>query len=165
MAIYRLIASGSFGPDEIDAMTEAYERALTYLGMVDRNNPFTELIAKAIVNVTATGERDPQCVRNSQDRHRVSGIDKDGVTEDRDRPQCVTAPDRKLVRGQARTSGTYSCCKSFSSRLLESSSISSARRQSITGARRAAKRLQRAWYERRSESAPPWNGSHSSAAA
>ena len=36
MAIYRLIASGSFGPDEIDAMTEAYERALTYLGMVDR---------------------------------------------------------------------------------------------------------------------------------
>ena len=58
MAIYRLIASGSFGPDEIDTMTEAYERALTYLGMVDRNNPFTELIAKAIVNVTATGERD-----------------------------------------------------------------------------------------------------------
>jgi hypothetical protein len=59
MAIYRLIASGSFGPDEIDAMSEAYERTLTYLGMVDRNNPFTELIAKAIVNVTATGERDP----------------------------------------------------------------------------------------------------------
>jgi hypothetical protein len=26
MAIYRLIANGSFGPDEIDAMTAAYER-------------------------------------------------------------------------------------------------------------------------------------------
>ena len=59
MAIYRLIASGHFGPDEIKAMTAAYEAALIDLGIADRNDPLTELIARSIVNVTATGERDP----------------------------------------------------------------------------------------------------------
>jgi hypothetical protein len=63
MAIYRLIASGSFGPDEIGIMTAAYESALTDLRMVDRNDPLTELIAKTIVNVTATGERDPEKIK------------------------------------------------------------------------------------------------------
>ena len=59
MAIYRLIANGSFGPDEIEVMTAAYEGALIDLRLSDRNDPITELIAKSIVNVTATGERDP----------------------------------------------------------------------------------------------------------
>jgi hypothetical protein len=59
MAIYRLIANGSFGPDEIEAMTAAYEGALIDLGVTNRDDPITELIAKSIVNVTATGARDP----------------------------------------------------------------------------------------------------------
>jgi hypothetical protein len=63
MAIYRLIAIGTFGPDEIKAMAAAYEAALTDLGSIDRNDPLTELIAKSIVNVTATGERDPQNIK------------------------------------------------------------------------------------------------------
>jgi hypothetical protein len=40
-------------------MTAAYEAALVDLGIVDRNDPFTELIARTIVNVTAMGERNP----------------------------------------------------------------------------------------------------------
>ena len=52
-------ANGSFGPDEIEVMTAAYEGALIDLRLSDRNDPITELIAKSIVNVTATGERDP----------------------------------------------------------------------------------------------------------
>lgn len=63
MAIYRLIASGHFGPDEIEAMTAAYEAALIDLNITDRTNPLTELVAKAIVNITATGERDPAVVK------------------------------------------------------------------------------------------------------
>ena len=62
MAIYKLIANGSFGPDEIEAMTAAYEGALIDLKLAEPNHPFRELIAKAIVNVTATGERDPQMI-------------------------------------------------------------------------------------------------------
>jgi hypothetical protein len=63
MAIYRLIANGSFGPDEIEVMTAAYEDALIDLRVANRDEPITELIAKAIVNVTATGERDPILVK------------------------------------------------------------------------------------------------------
>ena len=63
VAIYRLIASGTFGPDEIKAMAAAYEGALIDLQLMDRNDPLTELIAKAIVNVTATGERDPENIK------------------------------------------------------------------------------------------------------
>jgi hypothetical protein len=62
MAIYRSIASGSFGPDEIRVTTTAYESALTDL-MVDRNGPLTELIAKTIIDVTASGERDPEKIK------------------------------------------------------------------------------------------------------
>jgi hypothetical protein len=63
MAIYRLIGSRSFGPDEIAAMAAAYEIALTDLRLIDRDDPLTEDIAKAIVDVTATGERDPLRIR------------------------------------------------------------------------------------------------------
>jgi hypothetical protein len=62
MAIYRLIAMGTFGPDEIKAMAAAYEGALINLKL-DRNDPLTELIARSIVNVTATGERDPETIK------------------------------------------------------------------------------------------------------
>jgi hypothetical protein len=60
MAIYKLIANGSFGPDEIEVMKAAYEAALIDVGVTDRDDPITELIAKAIVNVTASGERNPK---------------------------------------------------------------------------------------------------------
>jgi hypothetical protein len=49
------ITNGSFGPEEIKVMTEAYEAALIDLGIVTRDDPITELIAKPIVNVTAKG--------------------------------------------------------------------------------------------------------------
>jgi hypothetical protein len=60
VAIYRLIANGSFGPEEIEAMKAAYEAALVDVGVTNRDDPITELIAKSIVNVTASGERNPE---------------------------------------------------------------------------------------------------------
>lgn len=44
-------------------MAAAYEGALIDLQLMDRNDPLTKLIAKAIVNVTATGERDPENIK------------------------------------------------------------------------------------------------------
>ena len=55
---------GRLGPDEIQAMTAAYESALSELGITDREDPLTELIAKAIVNVTATGNRNPETIKD-----------------------------------------------------------------------------------------------------
>lgn len=63
MAIYKLIANGSFGPEEIKVMTDAYEGILTDLGISNRQDPITELIAKSILNVTATGERNVLLVK------------------------------------------------------------------------------------------------------
>ena len=63
MAIYKLIANGSFGPEEIKVMTEAYEGALIDLSITNRDDPVTELVAKSIINVTASGERDPVLVK------------------------------------------------------------------------------------------------------
>jgi hypothetical protein len=58
-----LIANGSFGPDEIEVMTAACEGALIELGLTNRDDPITELIAKSIVNVSATG-----CARSCTDK-------------------------------------------------------------------------------------------------
>ena len=63
MAIYKLIASGHFGPDEIETMTKAYELALAELCLRDRNDPFTKVAAKAILDVTPMGVRDPTDVK------------------------------------------------------------------------------------------------------
>lgn len=64
MAIYRLIAKGSFEPEEIEVMTAAYEAALIDLGLVDRDDPITEIVASAILNIASRGERDPATIKN-----------------------------------------------------------------------------------------------------
>ena len=63
VAIYKLIANGSFGPDEIAVMKAAYEAALTELDVTEQNGPIIELIARAILNVTLRGERDPKEIK------------------------------------------------------------------------------------------------------
>jgi hypothetical protein len=60
VAIYKLIANGSFGAAEIEIMKVAYEAALVDVGVTSPNDPITDLIAKAIVSVTASGERNPK---------------------------------------------------------------------------------------------------------
>jgi len=64
MAIYRLIANGTFGPEKIKAMTAAYEAALIDLGLVDRDDPITEIVATAIVNIVGLGEHDPTTIKD-----------------------------------------------------------------------------------------------------
>jgi len=59
MAIHRLLQNTVFGPDDITSMAEAYENALRTLGLVDRNDPVTEIVAKKIIEIAQTGERDP----------------------------------------------------------------------------------------------------------
>lgn len=59
MAIYKLIANGSFGPKEIEVMSAAYESALVNLGIANRDDPITELIAKAIVGRS----QDQRCIK------------------------------------------------------------------------------------------------------
>jgi hypothetical protein len=62
MAIYKLLEKSAFGPEEIKRMTDAYEQALVVLGLEDRNDPLTESIAKLIIEVAQTGEKDPETI-------------------------------------------------------------------------------------------------------
>jgi hypothetical protein len=59
VAIYRLLQNSVFGPEEVGRLAAAYEDALTALGLSDRNDPVTELVAKKIIEVARTGEADP----------------------------------------------------------------------------------------------------------
>jgi hypothetical protein len=60
MAIYRLLNSATFGPEEIACMTAVYENALLLLGLTDRNDPLTEIIAQKIIAIAKTGETGPE---------------------------------------------------------------------------------------------------------
>jgi hypothetical protein len=64
MAIYRLLQKSAFGPEEIERMTTAYEDALRVLGLTDRADPLTEILAKKIIEIAQTGERDPAKIRD-----------------------------------------------------------------------------------------------------
>ncbi|HXL65571.1 MAG TPA: hypothetical protein VN938_10960 [Xanthobacteraceae bacterium] len=59
MTIHRLLQHSAFNQDDIDRMVAAYEHCLETLGLADRSDPVTELIAKQIIEIAQTGERDP----------------------------------------------------------------------------------------------------------
>ena len=59
MAIYRILQNAPFGPDEIARLVAAYERTLEALGLADRSDPITELVARKIIEISQTGVRDP----------------------------------------------------------------------------------------------------------
>ena len=62
MAIYRLLQNSPMGPEEIAVLTDAYERTLKKLSLVERSDPITQLIAKKIIEIGQRGVRDPSQV-------------------------------------------------------------------------------------------------------
>jgi hypothetical protein len=59
MPIYRLLQKLPMGSGEISRLTTAYEKTLHTIGLVDRNDPLAEMIAKKIIEIAKTGVRDP----------------------------------------------------------------------------------------------------------
>ena len=60
---------------KIEVMKAAYKAALVDVGITNPDDPITELIAKAIVNVTASGERNPKKVMERALKLGVCRID------------------------------------------------------------------------------------------
>ena len=58
MAIYRLLQNYPLGPEEIAVLTDAYERTLRKLNLLDRRDPITEMIAKKIIELGQRGVRE-----------------------------------------------------------------------------------------------------------
>jgi hypothetical protein len=59
MPIFRLLQNMPIGPDEIARLTTAYEETLRTIGLVDRNDQITEMIARKIIEIGQRGVRDP----------------------------------------------------------------------------------------------------------
>jgi hypothetical protein len=59
MPIYRLLQNVPMGPEEIARLTTAYEETLRTIGLVDRNDPITEMIARKIIEIGQRGVQDP----------------------------------------------------------------------------------------------------------
>jgi hypothetical protein len=59
MAIHRLLEHSAFGPEDIKDLVAAYEAALRTLGLSERSDPLTEIVAKRIIEIAQTGIRDP----------------------------------------------------------------------------------------------------------
>ena len=60
MAIYRLLKTLRWV--RIAVLTEAYEQTLEKLGLVDRSDPITQIVAKKIIEIGQRGVRDPEHV-------------------------------------------------------------------------------------------------------
>lgn len=69
MAIYRILQNSPLGPEEIARLSSAYEQALRTIGVQDRNDPLTELIARKIIEIGQTGLKDPAtiCLRTIEE--------------------------------------------------------------------------------------------------
>ena len=60
MPIRRMLKdNGLAGPEDVERLDRAYSYALRSLHLVDRNDPITEIVAKKVIEVGATGVRDP----------------------------------------------------------------------------------------------------------
>jgi len=58
MPIYRLLQNSPFGPEEISMLADAYNEAMKKLGLVDRNDPVAEIVAKKVIELGQRGIRE-----------------------------------------------------------------------------------------------------------
>ena len=65
MPISRLLNQGSYTPAEVEQLNRAFSLALSLLGLVDRNDPICELVARKIISVYAAGAREPEEIAKS----------------------------------------------------------------------------------------------------
>jgi len=59
MVLYRLLnAQGAFQPEQVAMMGDVFEDVLKTLGLVDRQDPLVDMIARKIIELAQTGVRD-----------------------------------------------------------------------------------------------------------
>ena len=63
MTIHQHLWKHVFDPDEISRIVSAYEDTLTALGLSNRADPMTEIVASKVIEVAKTGELDPARIK------------------------------------------------------------------------------------------------------
>ena len=51
---------GQHTPEQIELLNNAFDHALNLLSVVDRNDPLCEMVARTVIEVSATGTREPR---------------------------------------------------------------------------------------------------------
>ena len=64
MPIIPLLQGRAYGPEDIKVMSTAFAGALNALGLMDRGDPLNELVARKIIEIAKTGERNPSRLRD-----------------------------------------------------------------------------------------------------
>jgi hypothetical protein len=59
MAIYRLLKGSPLEPELIRRLEAAYEKTLRDIGLVDRDDPITEMVGRKLIEIAQTGVQDP----------------------------------------------------------------------------------------------------------
>ena len=63
MPIHRLLRNTSFDPEAVAMIAAAFEDVCRSLGLAERTDPLTELVAKTVIEIAQAGERDPVRLR------------------------------------------------------------------------------------------------------
>ena len=86
MPIYELLKSnGSFEPEEVAMLGKVFEDVLQTLGLVDREDPLTVMVAKGLVEYAKTGIRDPD---------RLKALTVQAFTRQQQQPQQIQRMQR-----------------------------------------------------------------------
>ena len=59
MAILQLLQNSDLAAEDMARLLAAYEKTLRALGLVDRSDPMTELVARKVIEISQSGVRDP----------------------------------------------------------------------------------------------------------
>ena len=72
MPIKRLLASSKLTAEEIERLNRAFAFALRSLGLVDRNDPLTEIVARKVIEIGATVSDPAEIAKMAIKRLRIS---------------------------------------------------------------------------------------------
>jgi hypothetical protein len=65
MPIRSLFGDGAFSPEDVIAITSAFEDTLDALGLIDRTDPAVGMVARRMIELAKDGERDPILLREA----------------------------------------------------------------------------------------------------
>ena len=60
MTVHQLFQKTALQPEDIERLVDAHQRTLRALGLKDRDDPLTQMIAKKIIDIGRSGMRDPK---------------------------------------------------------------------------------------------------------
>jgi len=58
MTIHRLLRNTAFEPETVAAMADAFEQVCRELGLIERDNPARDTVARKVIEIAQAGERD-----------------------------------------------------------------------------------------------------------